>query len=70
MNSVAEKMTDYEMAKLIATDPLYYVDCGRRRLLEAAWKYVEEEDVRRKFYFGITTASYEAWRAFVSELGI
>ena len=62
-------VTDYERARLIVENPLVYIEGRQWRKLEAARKYFAIEGVRRRSCHGITRESYDAWRAFVSELG-
>lgn len=62
-------VTDYERARLIVENSLVYIERRQWRLLEAARKYFAIEGVRRPSSHGITRESYDAWRAFVAELG-
>jgi hypothetical protein len=62
-------MTDYDLAGFISENSLAFIERRRWRLVEVARKYLAAEDMRRQSSCNITRKSYEAWQAFVSELG-
>jgi hypothetical protein len=67
--NVEATMSDYDLARFISKNSLAFIERRRWRLVETARDYLIAEDVRRQSYCGITQESYDAWRAFVSELG-